>query len=65
MTGTEQQRRIPDPIEEAGARQDASARQRARYAKPRLVAYGNVRDVTLGGSPGGGDSGGAFIQFPP
>lgn len=27
------------------------------YQKPRLIEYGDVRDVTLGGSPGGGDSG--------
>jgi len=27
------------------------------YEKPLLFAYGDVRDVTLGGSPGGGDSG--------
>jgi len=27
------------------------------YQKPRLICYGDVRDVTLGGSPGGGDSG--------
>jgi len=27
------------------------------YEKPLLFTYGDVRDVTLGGSPGGGDSG--------
>lgn len=27
------------------------------YIKPRLICYGDVRDITLGGSPGGGDSG--------
>ena len=27
------------------------------YQKPVLKSYGDVRDVTLGGSPGGGDSG--------
>jgi len=27
------------------------------YEKPMLFVYGDVRDVTLGGSPGGGDSG--------
>ena len=27
------------------------------YLKPQLVCYGDVRDITLGGSPGGGDSG--------
>ena len=27
------------------------------YQKPILTCYGDVRDVTLGGSPGGGDSG--------
>lgn len=27
------------------------------YQKPGLVAYGDVRDITLAGSPGGGESG--------
>lgn len=27
------------------------------YRKPILKSYGDVRDVTLGGSPGAGDSG--------
>jgi len=28
-----------------------------KYEKPLMFFYGDVRDVTLGGSPGGGDSG--------
>lgn len=27
------------------------------YQKPELLCFGDVRDLTLGGSPGGGDSG--------
>lgn len=28
------------------------------YQKPELVSLGDIRDVTMGGSPGVGDSGG-------
>jgi hypothetical protein len=31
--------------------------RRRRYAKPRLEHYGDVRGLTMGGSPGIGDSG--------
>jgi hypothetical protein len=37
------------------------ARKR-RYAAPKLVSYGKLRDVTLGGSPGMWDSGSANIK---
>ena len=34
-----------------------------RYEPPRLIAYGRLVDVTLGGTPGAGDSGpGGGIQ---
>jgi hypothetical protein len=32
------------------------------YEAPRLLALGDVRDLTLGGSPGTGDSGNASLQ---
>jgi hypothetical protein len=32
------------------------------YVKPILIALGDVRDVTLGGSPGSGDSGNPGAQ---
>lgn len=32
------------------------------YIKPKLVCYGDVRDITLGGSPGGGDSGSPTVE---
>ena len=28
------------------------------YQSPQLIAYGDIRDITLGGSPGLGDSAG-------
>lgn len=28
------------------------------YKKPQLISLGDIRDVTMGGSPGVGDSGG-------
>ena len=42
----------PAPAEAAGA-----APRRRAYAHPRLEVLGDVRDLTLGGSPGIGDSG--------
>jgi len=38
--------------------------ERRAYAPPVLMRFGDVRSVTLGGSPGGGDSGNTFIQQP-
>jgi len=34
------------------------------YKKPQLTALGDIRDVTMGGSPGTGDSGNAFVERP-
>jgi hypothetical protein len=38
--------------------------KRAPYAKPLLVDLGDVRDITLGGSPGLGDSGAGLTEQP-
>jgi hypothetical protein len=39
---------------------------RKPYRKPHLDKLGDLRTLTLGGSPGTGDSGGGtFIEFPP
>ena len=38
------------------------ARPRLPYAPPRLVELGELRDITLGASPGVGDSGGTQPQ---
>ena len=35
---------------------------RAKYESPTLVSLGDVRDLTLGGSPGSGDSGNTGAQ---
>ncbi len=32
------------------------------YSPPRLESYGDLRTLTLGGSPGIGDSGAAFTE---
>jgi len=37
---------------------------RSPYSRPRLQTLGNIRDVTLGGSAGFGDSGGSFVEKP-
>ncbi len=34
------------------------------YKKPQLKSYGKLKDITLGGSPGGGDSGNPDTQLP-
>ena len=34
------------------------------YIKPQLTPLGDIRDVTMGGSPGTGDSGNAFVEKP-
>jgi len=34
------------------------------YAAPALIRYGDVRGITLGGTPGCGDSGGEFTEDP-
>lgn len=38
--------------------------QRRAYSPPGLTRFGDVRGITLGGSPGGGDSGAVGNQFP-
>ena len=38
---------------------------RKPYRKPRLQELGDLRTLTLGGSPGTGDSGGGGAEFPP
>ena len=35
------------------------------YYKPKLTTYGEMRDVTLGGSPGLTDSGDSGVKQPP
>ena len=34
------------------------------YTKPELIPLGDIRDVTMGGSPGIGDSGSAGAEEP-
>ncbi len=40
----------------------ATPNNKKRYEKPCLKPLGDIRDVTMGGSPGTGDSGNASIQ---
>jgi len=35
------------------------------YKKPQLKSYGKLKDITLGGSPGAGDSGAGQLTFNP
>ncbi len=41
-----------------------SGGRRRRYAKPRLEHFGDVRGLTMGGSPGMNDSGAPLLQDP-
>ena len=47
----------PEHEPQQDARTDGLADRRP-YETPRLEVYGNIRELTLGGSPGIGDSGG-------
>ena len=44
--------------------QGSDRKHRKRYHQPRLQVLGDLRAVTLGGSPGTGDSGGDTTHFP-
>lgn len=48
------------------AARTAEMRRLARrtYSSPRLEPFGDIRGLTLGGSPGIGDSGGSLITKP-
>lgn len=48
---------IVEPLEASADRQV--------YVRPVLTTLGDVRDLTLGGSPGSGDSAGASTEFSP
>jgi hypothetical protein len=41
------------------------ANSRKQYRKPQLNELGDLRTLTLGGSPGGGDSGSIGMRRPP
>lgn len=42
-----------------------SSKPKKPYEKPELICYGDVRDITLGPSPGFGESGaGVFFLLP-
>ena len=49
----------------SNAHQNSSVRSRKPYLRPRLRPLGDLRSLTLGGSPGVGDSGGSWIRTPP
>ena len=40
----------------------ATTRELRPYRSPRLTAHGDVRGITMGGSPGTGDSGAYYVQ---
>ena len=44
---------------------EVAGQNRRAYARPRLEVLGDIRDLTLGGSPGVGDSGNPANFEPP
>ena len=54
-----------EPIVEDEARRDGKRAPRLPYGRPTLIEYGNLRGLTLGGSPGAGDSGSGGVKQPP
>jgi hypothetical protein len=44
---------------------ESSVKPRRNYRKPKLEDLGDLRTLTLGGSPGVGDSGNPGSEFPP
>lgn len=43
----------------------AETARRRRWERPRLTAYGDLRELTMGGTPGSGESGGGGTMFFP
>ena len=41
-----------------------NSKDKKAYIKPKLIPLGDIRDVTMGGSPGFGDSGAASPEQP-
>lgn len=50
--------------EQTPAMPPASTGKRRPYTKPQLEVYGNIRELTHGGSPGTGDSGSPGTRRP-
>ncbi|MFQ3245127.1 MAG: hypothetical protein ACI9SP_001774 [Arenicella sp.] len=46
-----------------GVNSSAVKRNNSVYETPTLIAYGDVRDITLGGTLGFGESGAGFENF--
>lgn len=75
MPGTSLKDRPADSAASAGKRSStptssgiaptAGTAKRRRYEPPRLTRHGDLRGLTFGGSPGGGDSGSIGSEFPP
>jgi hypothetical protein len=47
-----------------GKKQQGVRRTKKSYKKPELIPLGDIRDVTMGGSPGFGDSGAGLPEKP-
>jgi len=60
----EDNKRATERLSGAPARGNTAQPKRAYYQKPVLIDLGDVRDITLGGSPGLGDSGAGLTEQP-
>lgn len=48
---------LPQPAPGSGRTSEAAAPQGVRWTKPTLLVYGDIRQLTMGPSPGTGESG--------
>lgn len=60
---------MTNKIKDNITRQDKDSKNikndKKEYKTPVIIEYGKLKDITLGGSPGSGDSGAPGIQQPP
>jgi hypothetical protein len=54
---------VSGEMDDAALAPDPEQSPRRRYARPHLAVYGSVRGLTLGGSPGMGESGGGDMIY--
>ncbi|MBL4673136.1 MAG: lasso RiPP family leader peptide-containing protein [Arenicella sp.] len=61
--GSETGEKNVDGQSTAGVNSAVAKRNSKAYETPTLIAYGDVRDITLGGTLGFGESGAGFENF--
>ena len=54
-----------DPAKQPTTRPEQDSARKRPYKRPQLLSYGNLLEVTLGGSPGVQDTGDPLLMRPP